>query len=669
MNRKQASLLIIIAFVYALSFTIGTQAQFQVGLSTDKLVYPIWKLGGGVTGKVTNLNPNLTYYLWMQNPNDNAAHFLLRIANAVNGSAAFLLQISPTDPAGTYHLSLSTSAISNPGEFVTNFGVFGTDSSNYQRTQSITIAGGGYAANSTVSLDFKNESAVSIPEFHSTINSDPKGQFSYSFKIGINAIVGNLTVSVNGTSVNGLPASASKLVTLRVAPIGFQLLQSPQQQIERTSNASVRYRLGYPDNSPVTAGNMSTTIEMNGRPVARIPLKLVNATRGEWQSTWISNPSENATRYQFLANPSDFADPFGNKGDGSVLASAFNLTPTTLELTVNTNRTAERAAALQIALTAKYHNHIMANITRANATITTAYGNVVPFAINGSTLVGRYRIQANASLGIWHGNVDLADKYGNGVSTSYTFSVTPARIRFQVKEPAVVQRTTALTINASVNYPDGTPIESGVGLLIRHGNITEIPALRYDSTSAIWRSSYYVTLNATLGPYNISLTARDTFGNSGRFSAISTVVPATLLISPKTNNSTVESFIQINLPVRVTYPNGTRLRTPQGSVLGSYENATGVTVKLSLAFNSTDQNWHMYFLTPEAGNFTFTFIAHDVYGNSGVSDSVYRLQIIPSSRLLSQRLLLAGVIGLLVPIVITVWAIATVSTRRRKHRP
>jgi hypothetical protein len=125
----------------------------------------------------------------------------------------------------------------------------------------------------------------------------------------------------------------------------------------------------------------------------------------------------------------------------------------------------------------------------------------------------------------------------------------------------------------------------------------------------------------------------------------------------------------LDLPVTVRYPNGTSLTNIVGSVTANYKNATGDIITLPLAYNQTNATWHMFFSTPEEGNVTFSFGANDRFGNSGLATDAFILKINPSSRVASLRLIIAGVIGALIPIGLLVWAIATISTRRRKHRP
>jgi hypothetical protein len=131
----------------------------------------------------------------------------------------------------------------------------------------------------------------------------------------------------------------------------------------------------------------------------------------------------------------------------------------------------------------------------------------------------------------------------------------------------------------------------------------------------------------------------------------------------------MNALSNLDLNITIRYPNGTTLTNMFGNVTGSYTNSTGSLLTLPLAYNETDTDWHMYIQVPEEGNLTFSFSAVDRFGNAGLATNAFNLKITPSQRVATQRLIIAGVIGALVPVALLIWAIATISTRRRKHRP
>ena len=263
----------------------------------------------------------------------------------------------------------------------------------------------------------------------------------------------------------------------------------------------------------------------------------------------------------------------------------------------------------------------------------------------------------------------VQDLWGNSGAGKSTILIQVASPTFQLQTPTTTERTTFLNVTSRMYYPDGTPMNATATLLISHENQTWTLTPSFNSTTIVWSGSLYMVQNATLGPYNITWATHDRYGNSGNNTSTTEVIPARFRFFLRSNNSTMDSLSNLDLPVAVRYPNGTSLTNNFGNVNGAYTNSTGSVITLPLAYNQTDFNWHMYFSTPEEGNLTFSFSAVDHFGNAGLATNAYNLKVIPSQRVQTQRLIIAGVIGALIPVALLIWAIATISTRRRKHRP
>ena len=267
---------------------------------------------------------------------------------------------------------------------------------------------------------------------------------------------------------------------------------------------------------------------------------------------------------------------------------------------------------------------------------------------------------------------NFTDSYGNkgkgSPLISSDFKVTPASLMFQPQIPITTERTTALNLTNTVNYPDGTALNSTVTLQIIAGNQTWTPKLSFDSSNGTWSGSLYLVQNATLGQYNITWTAHDPYGNARNSTYTTLVVPARFSFVVEANSSTVYASSNLDLPVLVTYPNGSLLTNTFGNVSGSYENSTRYIFTLPLAYNSTNGTWHMILFVPQQANATLSFYATDHFGNSAMAIDAYNLKI-ASVPIRIQNLIIAAVIGALIPVALLIWAIATISTRKRQHKP
>jgi hypothetical protein len=584
-----------------------------------------------------------------------------------------VLAISPSDPVGTYTLSLSTSGTTDSRDSVAHFGVLGTDSQSYERTRIVTIAGGGFAPNSLITLDVRTRNN-SYPAFPVTIAAQGSGEFDYTFKLPPSAETGTINATITGLTYDKRQkGAASSFFTVKPTTITAQAFRAPASQVQRTVEVNTTYRILYADKSPVTNANATADIMAAGHKLTTVPLVLVNSTTGEWKAAWTPSRSANVTTYHFQFSLANFTDAYGNTGHGIPVASSdFNVSPAKLQLTIQTNPTFQRTQTAIITLSAVYPNEAdVSNVTLANVIVTQSDRQLstLTASVNGTLVPARYLIPVNASLGNYTVRYSVQDLWGNTGTSKSIILIQVATPTFQLQTPPNTERTTFLNVTTKMYYPSGAPMNSTTTLMVSHGNRTWTPELNFNSTTLVWSGSLYIVQNATLGPYNITWTTHDSHGNGGINNSTTEVIPARFRFHLTSNNSTMNALSNLDLNITIRYPNGTTLTNMFGNVTGSYTNSTGSLLTLPLAYNETDTDWHMYIQVPEEGNLTFSFSAVDRFGNAGLATNAFNLKITPSQRVATQRLIIAGVIGALVPVALLIWAIATISTRRRKHRP
>ncbi|HXZ90730.1 MAG TPA: hypothetical protein VEG61_06690 [Candidatus Dormibacteraeota bacterium] len=361
----------------------------------------------------------------------------------------------------------------------------------------------------------------------------------------------------------------------------------------------------------------------------------------------------------------------------------FVVNPSTISVRTLQNPAAQVERTLQVNTTYQISYADGSPVTAAvNATADVILAGqrllTVPLVIVNSTS-GEWRAtwipSPSANKATYHfqfNQTNFTDSYGNKGKgppvISSDFKVIPASLTFYPQVPITTERTTALNLTNTVYYPDGTTLNSTVTLEISAGNQTWTPNLSFDSANGMWSGSLYLVQNATLGRYNVTWTAHDPYGNSNNSTYTTLVVPARFSFVVEANSSTVYALSNLDLPVLVSYPNGSSLTNSFGNVTGSYENSTRYVFTLPLAYNSTNGTWHMIFFVPQQANATLSFNATDRFGNSAIATDAYNLKIV-SIPIRIQNLIIAAVIGALIPIGLLIWAIATISTRKRKHRP
>jgi hypothetical protein len=360
-------------------------------------------------------------------------------------------------------------------------------------------------------------------------------------------------------------------------------------------------------------------------------------------------------------------------------SSSFDVTPVDIGLTFMGNSTVQRTQEMNITIVAKYHDGSnFLNVTQTQGGVTDASGKQHSLALNSTldSFVGHFKIPVDGTLGLWRVSATVTDIYGNKASGDYAIQIVKADLKFAVKQPASVERTLTLNVTARITYPDSTPVSpsilvnSGLNLTISVGNTTIIQPMTYKDVTGSWIGEYVLPQNATLGDYSARLNVTDLYGNSGNFAAVSKVVPARFRIFVPQPTVKAPPLTPIDVPLYVRYPNGSAL-TPRfhGVVEASLTNSSG-TFTLPLFFNASGGSWHLLYVTPNIGfsfgaTITFSFQAQDGFGNAGAVQKAVEVDVGAGT----EALILSAVIAAVVPAALVGWAIVTVTSRRRKHKP
>jgi len=444
-------------------------------------------------------------------------------------------------------------------------------------------------------------------------------------------------------------------------------------------------KITYPDGSPVTTSTPNSTrvilVNESNSSTTELRFVLSNSSMGIWTASWAPSFSAKLWSYHFQAFPSAFDDGYGNTGHGTeVISSTFHVTPAHTSLVNQINSTVQRTLPVEIAIIPRYHDgSAFMNITQVSGTITMADGRKVALPFNATLheFYSQYATNVSTPLGSYLTvSANAVDIYGNTASGTLTFQIVPAVLAFHVT-PVNAERTTLLNATAQITYPDGSLITSnnlplGFNVTISRGNFTWASQMVFNPITDDWisLSRYSLSENQTLGNYAVAMNATDPYGNAGRYSGNDTVVPAVFQILPSPASVTVTPRTSVYVEVYVLYPNGTAL-TPDvsGVVIASIRNSSGL-FTYPMAFNSTDGSWGLTLTAPDPGlrfglTLKLSFSAADEFRNAGTAPDAFELNV----RAGMETLILATIVGAIPPIALIGWALATVSTRRRKHKP
>jgi hypothetical protein len=684
-NRGTLILLTTVIFICLVAPTLPVQAQLaSPTLVADQSLYSIWKLGGPVRVTASNLVVNASYSIWLQRPTDPSTRASGIQFIGTGNPFQFQVNITRDDPSGTYLVSLSTSNLLDNSQAVAHFGVFGTDSAGYRRTQQIMIAGGGFSPNSTVTIN-ATIAGQRISGSPFTARANTRGDFSYAFRAGPSFTLGVLVFTAIGTSFDsGQTANAATPVTITSSAVKVDQSAQPSTPVQRTARVSTSYQLRYVDGSPVTnstpsSRNVKVVSNINGSIVANAAISLADPTTGMWTTSWVPPPSANLTRYHFEFNPSSFDDSYGNLGNGTTLISQdFLITPAITTLQFQANSTLQRRQNASVTIIPKYNDGSnFVNVTRPTGTLTSPSRVPQTILLNRTlqVFVTRFEVIENATLGNWTVSANINDIFGNSASGSFTILVTKATLVFAVNYPATPERTTLLNVTAKVTYPDGGKVgpgtvPKGFNVTLTRGNFTWNHTLAYNQTTGAWSAGYRIPQNATLGDYAFAMKVEDSYGNGGQFASTSKVILARFRITVLNMTTKANSQTPVSIGVLVKYPNGSALvPSVGGRVTASMTDSSG-TVVFPMVFNASDRSWRLIYTTPSLGlsfgvTLSFSFTAQDKFGNTGTALNAYDLEVGAAVG----ALVLSAIIGGIIPIILSVWAILTVTAKKRKHKP
>ncbi len=684
MNHGKPLILILAIFI-ALTLIPFPKLSAQTAgpqLVPSESVFSLWRVGGKANFTALRLFPNLTYYVWSQRPNDPSTRLIGITISARTGTTSFQLPVASTDPPGTYLVSLSTSTTLDERLATAHFGIFGIDRSSYRRTDTLQIGGGGFFPNSTISILFNSggQAAGNL-----SLQVDGKGNFNSAYRLSQSVPLGTLTVTVTGSGFDDrTPVSARTSAVVAAAQLNISQVTQPESIVVRTGNVDLSLTITYPDGSPViTATQNATRVivvnDQDGGTATEVQLKLSDPATGAWGATWSPPFSASLGSFHFQFSRADFDDNYGNIGRGNpVTSNSFRVTAAHVGLAIQSNSTVERTLPADVVIVARYPDGTtFHNVTQASGTITEADGTVRQLTFNGSLtgLAGNYKTNATTPLGMFHVAATVADIYGNTATGAIDIQVVPAVLAFVVNTPVATQRTTILNATARVTYPDGALVTQnnlplGFNVTISAGNFTWTHPMLFDPITNDWSAGYVLPQNATLGNYAITMNATDPYRNFGQYSGIAKVIPATFTFELERSSAKANPNTIIYIDTSVIYPNGSAL-TPSvgGGVAASLTNSSG-TFTYPMVFNATDQTWFLYFPVPDPGfkfglTITFSFNAADQFGNAGSAAKAFKLDVGAGV----QSLILATIIGAIIPIGLIGWAIATISGRRRKHKP
>lgn len=381
------------------------------------------------------------YYVWMQRPDQNSTRYTgTSFQPAADGSipSETNIPINIDYPFGTYKVSVSQSLSSDTSLTQCHFGLWGTDKSVYQRTESVLILGGGTWPGSTVTLMVRNPEKKFV--FNSTVATDVNGTFSAKWRIPNNALVGSDDVFIDGTGTLDDPKKDYFYrigFTVTSATLLISVHAMPQSTYQRTETSAMDFLVKYPDGSPVVSvgGDVApVSLTSDSIVVTQIYPKLIDNANGVWRAAWeIPVNATLGSEYRFELNSEAFDDGFKNTGrSDKIVSDVFKITPATLRIETEINKTTYqvvfdwiriKSSVMYPSGAAMNHGRVMLRMIHGsmNQTIPMTYDNSTGFwyATRPLTLLELRQI------GSWTLSIEANDGLGNIGVASTEVNVQP----------------------------------------------------------------------------------------------------------------------------------------------------------------------------------------------------------------------------------------------------
>jgi hypothetical protein len=314
---------------------------------------------------------------------------------------------------GQYAASVDlVSPISSSNVAASSFLINIVDSSEHERTQTVTIQASGYNVSESVSVRIRTQ-ITSTLVFSQTSPASSGGVVTASWKIPVNATIDSYMVTVSGTSTFKTPPDVQHFA-VNAATMSVATITSFKPIYQRTETMRFSFQPVYPDASlPSTGVGLLILATPSG---AKITLTATyNSIAQTFNANYTTSVINQTGIWTIALGPRAYSDAYGNTGPGIAIMNTPQLTPATLTVDVTTNTNIGVGQQLRFNATIEYPDGtpLQSGTVRAYLlyTGTPAINDSVPMVFD-TTLglwVGSYTARSTDTGGLWSLVVKAAD--------------------------------------------------------------------------------------------------------------------------------------------------------------------------------------------------------------------------------------------------------------------
>jgi len=299
-----------------------------------------------------------------------------------------------------------------PGVAGTSFIISITDSSSYERTQTIFVQASGYNVSESVTVTIKTQTSSTLV-FSALVAATSAGIVATSWKIPKNAIIDNYIVTLTGTSTVKNPAD-SRSVSVGPAIMIISSITSLKSTYQRMETMRFSFQPTYPDGSiPSTGVALLTLSKPNGSPITLTAT--YNGTSQTFGAIYKTLVDDQTGTWTASLGAHAYSDSYGNQSPATTVTNTPQLTTVPLTISVTANTTIAVGQTLKFNATITYPDGTVVQSGTVKAYLmysgTPAVNDTVPVVFD-TTLklwLGTYSVRPSDTGGLWSLVVKASD--------------------------------------------------------------------------------------------------------------------------------------------------------------------------------------------------------------------------------------------------------------------
>ncbi len=287
-----------------------------------------------------------------------------------------------------------------------------TDTTAYERTQTVNVQASAYNASESVTVTIRTQT-ISALVFSQTISATLAGIVAASWKIPRNATVDNYRATLTGTSTAKSPAD-TQLFSVRAAVMSITSIASLKPVYQRTETMKFSFQPTYPDGStPSTGVGLLTLARPSGGSVTLTAT--YDSAAQTFNATYKTSMNNQTGTWTATLGGHAYSDAYGNTGPGTQLTSTPQLTPAALAITVAANTNTAVGQQLKFNATVTYPDGTTLRSGTVKAYLlysgASTVNDTVPvvFDTGLGLWIGTYTVQPSDTGGLWSLIVKASD--------------------------------------------------------------------------------------------------------------------------------------------------------------------------------------------------------------------------------------------------------------------